>query len=125
MKAEKSSKIKEQNVENQNVIIGLEKKPLKMGSFFYNKNQMILVNYMDLYFNHKPTDCTLYSDDGYEFPIHQVSFITFKKKLLVLKCRMKFVMITYNSKVESLIINFGAKPKCSCKNFGPNYVRLY
>ena len=48
-----------------------------MGSFFSNKNQMILVNYMDLYFNHKPTDCTLYSDDGYEFPIHQVSFITF------------------------------------------------
>lgn len=44
-----------------------------MGSFFSNKNQMILLNYMDLYFNHKPTDCTLYSDDGYEFPIHQVS----------------------------------------------------
>ena len=48
-----------------------------MGSFFHNKNQMILVNYMDLYFSHKPTDCTLYSDDGYEFPIHQVSFFTF------------------------------------------------
>ena len=58
-----------------------------MGSFFSNKNQMILVNYMDLYFNHKPTDCTLYSDDGYEFPIHQVSFITLIKNFWIHKTR--------------------------------------
>ena len=45
-----------------------------MGSFFYNKNRMALADYMNSYFSHKSTDCTIYSDDGYEFPIHKVSF---------------------------------------------------
>ena len=47
---------------------------LKMGSFFYNKNRKVLINYMEFYFSQKPTDCTFYSVDGYEFPIHKVSF---------------------------------------------------
>ena len=41
---------------------------------FYNKNRKVLINYMELYFSQKPTDCTFYSVDGYEFPIHKVSF---------------------------------------------------
>ena len=48
--------------------------PFKMGSSFYNKNRMVLADYMNSYFSHKSTDCTIYSDDGYEFPIHKVSF---------------------------------------------------
>ena len=42
-----------------------------MGSSFYNKNRMVLADYMNSYFSHKSTDCTIYSDDGYEFPIHK------------------------------------------------------
>ena len=51
--------------------------PFKMGSSFYNKNRMVLADYMNSYFSHKSTDCTIYSDDGYEFPIHKVSFLFF------------------------------------------------
>ena len=44
-----------------------------MGSVFYNKNQKDIVSYMSLYFKQKDTDCSLFSNDGYEFPVHKVS----------------------------------------------------
>ena len=50
-------------------------KNFKMGSVFYNKNQKDIVSYMSLYFKQKDTDCSLFSNDGYEFPIHKVSCI--------------------------------------------------
>ena len=31
---------------------------------------MVLVKYMALYFNTKPPDCSFYSEDGYEIPVH-------------------------------------------------------
>ena len=44
----------------------------KMGPPFYNKNPNIVVDYMDSYFRQKATDCSLYSEDGIEYPIHKV-----------------------------------------------------
>ena len=41
----------------------------------YNQNQIGIVDYMNSYFNKKETDCSLFSEDGYEFPIHKVSFL--------------------------------------------------
>ena len=31
---------------------------------------MILVKFMDVYFKTKTPDCSLYSEDGYEIPVH-------------------------------------------------------
>ena len=32
---------------------------------------MVLVKYMYIYFNTKTPDCSLYSEDGYEIPVHK------------------------------------------------------
>ena len=32
---------------------------------------MVLVKYMDIYFKTKTPDCSLYSEDGYEIPVHR------------------------------------------------------
>ena len=46
-------------------------KPL-MGSFFINKDPLVLVSNYDSYLSLVPPDCTLYSDDGQEFQVHKV-----------------------------------------------------
>merc|ERR1712223_353927 len=45
-------------------------KPL-MGSFFINKDPLVLVSNYDSYLSLVPPDCTLYSDDGQEFQVHK------------------------------------------------------
>ena len=32
---------------------------------------MVLVKYMDEYFNTKTPDCSFYSEDGHEIPVHR------------------------------------------------------
>ena len=46
-----------------------------MTSVFYNKNQIEIFDHMKSYLYKKETDCSLFSEDGYEFPIHKVSYI--------------------------------------------------
>ena len=46
----------------------------KMGTMLYNKEPMALVYNMDYYFQQKPPDCSLYSRDGCEFPVHKELF---------------------------------------------------
>ena len=50
-----------------------------MGStVFYNKEPMVLINNMDSYFKEKPPDCSLFSDNNFEFPIHKELFFQTK-----------------------------------------------
>ena len=51
-----------------------------------NHNPMVLVNSFDSYCSTKPPDCSLYSEDGYEFSVH--------KELL---CQTKFLCVIVNS----------------------------
>ena len=38
---------------------------------YYNKDPLALVDNMDSYFKEIPADCSLFSDDGFELPIHK------------------------------------------------------
>ena len=38
---------------------------------YYNKDPLALVNNMDSYFKQIPADCSLFSEDGFELPIHK------------------------------------------------------
>ena len=50
-----------------------------MGStVFCNKEPMVLINNMDSYFKEKPPDCSLFSDNNFEFPIHKELFFQTK-----------------------------------------------
>ena len=40
---------------------------------FNNGNPLALFHNLDSYMKMTPPDCSLYSEDGYEFPIHKVS----------------------------------------------------
>ena len=45
-----------------------------MGSVIWNENKNAIVDYMQPYLGQKLADCTLYSQDGFEFPIHKVYY---------------------------------------------------
>ena len=42
-----------------------------MSSTFYNKDPMAVVDNMDSYFKKIPPDCSLFSEDGFEIPVHK------------------------------------------------------
>ena len=42
-----------------------------MGCVIFNKDQLDLAKSMDEYLKSKPPDCSLFSEDGFEFPIHK------------------------------------------------------
>ena len=42
-----------------------------MTCLFYNKDPLAIVNNMGSYFKQVPPDCTLFSEDGFEIPVHK------------------------------------------------------
>ena len=42
-----------------------------MVSHFYNKDPLATVNHMDSYFKKILPDCSLFSEDGFEIPVHK------------------------------------------------------
>ena len=42
-----------------------------MGCIFFAKEPMVIVNDMDSYFNQTQPECSVYSEDHNEFPIHK------------------------------------------------------
>ena len=53
------------------LFLGMKKSA--MSFVIYNQNQGDIVRYTNSYFNKKQADCSLFSEDGHEFPIHMVS----------------------------------------------------
>ena len=45
-----------------------------MGTLLYNREPLALAHNMDSYFRQKPPDCSLFSKDGCEFPVHKELF---------------------------------------------------
>ena len=43
-------------------------------SVIWNQNKNAIADYLQPYLGQKLPDCTLYSLDGFEFPIHKVCF---------------------------------------------------
>ena len=65
-----------------------------MGSVIWNENKNAIVDYMQPYLVQKIADCTLYSQDGFEFPIHKASEQDLKKlNTLVLKSSSKHLIL--------------------------------
>ena len=42
-----------------------------MGTVLYNKEPLVLVSSMDSYFKERPPDCSLFSQDNFEIPVHK------------------------------------------------------
>ena len=59
------------NIKMEKIEVDENVKPL-MGSFFINKDPLVLVSNYNSYLSLRPPDCTLYSDDGQEFHVHKV-----------------------------------------------------
>ena len=45
-----------------------------MGTLLYNREPLALAHNMDSYFRQKPPDCSLFSKDSCEFPVHKELF---------------------------------------------------
>ena len=92
-----------------------------MFSHFYNKYPLAIVNHMDSYFKQMPPDCSLFSEDGFEIPVH-------KELLYQTRYMREMIMnVGFESKIEVFcpsiskeelknIVDFLYCGKFSCKN---------
>ena len=91
-----------------------------MSSTFYNKDPMAVVDNMDSYFKKVPPDCTIYSEDGFEFPIHKE--LLFQTKLLrhIIKqanrdcCKIEIMCPSLSREELEIIVKFLYKGKIFC-----------
>ena len=65
-----------------------------MESILYIKDPMILINGMDPYFKKNEPDCTLFSQNNHNIPVHKE--VLFQTKLL----REMISSVDINSKIE-------------------------
>jgi len=89
-----------------------------MGTMLYNKEPMALVYNMDYYFQQKPPDCSLYSRDGCEFPVHKELFSQTKFMRKIVKnfsfdqcnfdscCKMEILLPSLTKEELNYIIQF-------------------
>ena len=87
---------------------------------FYNKDPMAVVNNMDSYFKQIPPDCSIYSEDGFEFPIHKE--LLYQTKLLrhMIEntntdcCKIEIMCPSLSKEELETIVNFLYKGKTFC-----------
>ena len=91
-----------------------------MACIFYNKDPMAIVHNMDSYFKQIPPDCSIRSEDGFEFPIHRELLYQTKVLRQMIKgidmdcCKIE-IMCPYLSREElETIVNFLYKGKIFC-----------
>ena len=91
-----------------------------MVSLFYNKNPLAIVNHMESYFKQIPPDCSIYSEDGFEFPIHKE--LLYQTKLLrhIIKhantdcCKIEIMCPSLTREELEIIVKFLYKGKTFC-----------
>ena len=92
-----------------------------MGSVLYIKDPMILINGMDPYFKKNEPDCTLFSQNKQNIPVHKE--VLYQTKLL----REMISSVDSNSKIEiictsvdkeelDIIVKFLYSGKITCRN---------
>ena len=96
------------------------KMAFKMASIFYNKDPMAIVNNMDSYFKQIPPDCSIYSKDGFEFPIHKELLYQTKVLRQMIKdtdmdcCKIEIMCPSLSKEELEIIVNFLYKGKTFC-----------
>ena len=91
-----------------------------MSSTFYNKDPMAVVDCMDLHFKQLPPDCSLYSEDGFEFPIHKELLYQTKVLRQMIEgtdmdcCKIEIMCPSLSKEELETIVNFLYKGKTFC-----------
>ena len=94
-----------------------------MGSLLYNKDPMAIVKSMGSYFKQRPPDCGLFSEDGYEIPLHkellfQTTLMCQMLKNVDMDCCKITIMCPSLAKEElENIVEFLYGGKINCTNF--------
>ena len=76
-----------------------------MGCVIFNKDQLNLAKSMDEYLKSKPPDCSLFSEDGFEFPIHKE--LLYQTKLM--RDMVKNNQLCHCSKIDIIVPDLARK----------------
>ena len=99
-----------------------------MGTMLYNSEPMALVHDMDSYFRQNPPDCSLFSRDGCEFPVHTELFYQTKFMRRMIKsfsfdqcqfdscCKIQIFCPSVMKEELNLIIQFLYTGRIFCMN---------
>ena len=93
-----------------------------MNCTLYNTEPMVIVSHMDAYFKQKPPDCSFFSQDNFEFPVHKEVLYQTKYLREMTKsvdnnsCCCKIEMLFPSLKKDELgiIVEFLYSGKISC-----------
>jgi len=95
-----------------------------MGCTFYNEEPMVLIDNMESYFKQKPPDCSIFSDNNCEFPIHKEVLLQTKfmcqmiENVILESCCSKIEVLcsSVNQKDLEIIVKFLYTGKIICEN---------
>ena len=76
-----------------------------MGCVIFNKDQLNLAKSMDEHLKSKPPDCSLFSEDGFEFPIHKE--LLYQTKLM--RDMVKNNQLCHCSKIDVIVPSLARK----------------
>ena len=93
-----------------------------MGSLLYNKDPLVLVKNMGSYYKQSPPDCGLFSEDGYEIPLHKELLFQTKLMCQMLKnvdmdcCKVTIMCPSLTKEDLEKIVDFLYGGKIYCTN---------
>ena len=94
-----------------------------MVSLFYNKDPLATVNHMESYFKQIPPDCSLFSEDGFEIPVHkeilyQTEFMRQMLKSVDMDyCKIDILCQTVSKQELFVIVKFLYNGEICCSNY--------
>ena len=82
-----------------------------MNCVVYSKEPLVLINNMDSYFNQMPPDCSLFSQDNHEIPIHkellyQTKFTQEMVKSVGIDSKIEVICPSLSKDELEIIVNF-------------------
>ena len=92
----------------------------RMGSVFYNKKPLAAVESMDSYLMQKPPDCSFFTEDGYEIPVHKELLCQTDLMCDIVRnsdcCKIEMIFSSLLREELELMVEFLYKGQISCSD---------
>ena len=91
-----------------------------MGSVIYNKEPLAAVEYMDSYLMQKPPDCSFFTKDCYEIPVHKELLCQTNLMREIVRssdcCKIEIIFSSLLKEELGLMVEFLYKGQISCSD---------
>ena len=91
-----------------------------MGSVFYNEEPLATAQFLDSYLMQKPPDCSFFTEDGYEIPVHKELLCQTRLMCDIVRnsdcCKIEIIFSSLLKEELGLMVEFLYKGQISCSD---------